>query len=110
MISMKINMPTILDCHLQALIFLLMNSYKEVSHWQNDNSNKLVIDKMKNETADFANKKFVKLKPKIHSFLADISEKKAKDVNRNVVGTISHSKYKDALLNNKCIWHSAIRV
>ena len=58
---------------------------------------------MKNETTDFANKKFVELKPKIQSFLADISEKKAKVVNRNVVGTISNSKYKDALLNNKCI-------
>ena len=34
----------------------------------------------------------------------DSSEyKKAKDSNKNVVATISHSEYKDVLLNKKCL-------
>ena len=28
--------------------------------------------------------------------------KKAKDVKRNIVATISHNEYKDVLLNEKC--------
>ena len=31
--------------------------------------------------------------------------KKAKHVNKNVVATIGYNKYKDNLLNNKCIRH-----
>ena len=55
-----------------------------------DNSNKLVIGKMKDETGDVVIQEFVGLKPKMYSFLVDKSEhKKAKDVNRNVVATIS---------------------
>ena len=76
-----------------------------------DNSNKLVIGKMKDKTAGSANKEFVELKPKIYSFLVDNSEhKEAKGVNRNVVATISHNEYKDVLLNNKCIRHSMNRI
>ena len=38
--------------------------------------------------------------------VGDNSEhKKAKDVNKNVVATISHNEYKDILMNNKCIRH-----
>ena len=56
-------------------------STKSKSH---DNSNKLVIGKMKAETGDVAIQEFVGLKPKMYSFLVDKSEhKKAKDVNRN---------------------------
>ena len=51
-----------------------------------DNSNKLVIGKMKYQTAGVAIKEFVGL-------------------NRNVVATISYNEYKDFLLNNKCIKH-----
>ena len=36
--------------------------------------------------------------------------KKAKGVNKNVAATISHDKYKDFLLNNKCIRHSKNRI
>ena len=36
--------------------------------------------------------------------------KKAKGVNRNVVATISYNKYKDVLLNNKCLRHSMNRI
>ena len=47
-----------------------------------DNSNKLVIGKMKDESGDVAIEEFVGLKPKMYSFLVDNSEnKKAKGVN-----------------------------
>ena len=68
-----------------------------------DNSNKLVIGKMKDETGGVA--------PKMYSFLIDYYEhKKAKCVNKNVVVTIGHNAYKDVLLNNKCIRHSINRI
>ena len=55
-----------------------------------DNSNKLVIGKMKDETAGIAIEGFVGLKPIIYSYLVyDNSKyKKAKGVNRNVAATI----------------------
>ena len=31
-------------------------------------------------------------------------------MNRNVVTTISHNKYKDVLLNNKCLGHSINKI
>ena len=45
-----------------------------------DNSNKLVVDKMKDETAGVAIEEFFRLKPKMHSHLADDNSehKKAK--------------------------------
>ena len=66
-----------------------------------DNSNKLVVDKMKDEKAVVANKEFIVLKPKICSYLVDDSSKheKAKGVKKNVVATIVHNAYKDVLLN-----------
>ena len=76
-----------------------------------DDSNKLVIGKMKDKTGGVAIEEFVGLKPKMYSFLVHNSEhEKAKGVNRNVVVTISHNKYKDVLLNNKCIRHSMNRI
>ena len=36
--------------------------------------------------------------------------KKEKGVNKNVVGTISHNKYKDVLLDKKCLRHSMNRI
>ena len=63
-----------------------------------ENLNKLVIGKMKDETGGVEIKTFVGLKPKMYSFLVDNSEhRKAKDVNKNVVATISHNEYQ------KCI-------
>ena len=55
-----------------------------------DDSNKLVIRKMKNETRGVAIEEFVGLKAKMYSFLVDDNseDKKAKNVNRNVVATI----------------------
>ena len=54
-----------------------------------DNSNKLVVDKMKDETAGVVIKEFFGLKPKMCYFLLnDSSEhKKAKGVNKNVIAT-----------------------
>ena len=77
-----------------------------------DNSNKLVVGKMKDETAGFPIKEFVGLKPKMYSFLVDDSSehKKAKDINRNVVGKITHNEYKDVLLNKKCLRHMMNRI
>ena len=51
-----------------------------------DNLNKLVVGKMKDATACVATEEFVRLKPKMHSYLVnDNSEhKKAEGVNRNV--------------------------
>ena len=71
-----------------------------------DNSNKLVIGKMKDETIGGAIEEFVGLKPKMYSFLVDNSEHiKANGMNRNVVATINHNEYKDVLLNNKWLRH-----
>ena len=48
----------------------------------------------------------------MYSYLVyDNSEyKKARGVKRNVVVTISHNKYKDVLLNQKCLRHSINRI
>ena len=72
-----------------------------------DNSNKLVIRKLKDETGGVAIEEFIGLKPQIYSLLVDNSEhKKAKGMNKNVVSTINHTEYKDFSLNNNCIRHS----
>ena len=57
-------------------------------------------------------KEFDELKPKMYSYLVDDNSehKKAKGVNKNVVAKISHNKYKDILLNNKCLGHSMNRI
>ena len=77
-----------------------------------DDSNKLVIGKMKNETAGVNIEGFVGFKPNMYSYLVnDNSEhKKAKCVNKNVVATISHNEYKDLLLNKKCLRHLMDRI
>ena len=47
----------------------------------------------------------------MYSFLVENNNnKKAKGVNKNVVATISHNKYKDVLLNKECIRHSMSRI
>ena len=52
-----------------------------------DDSNKLIIGKMKDETGGVAIEEFVVLKPKMYSYLVDDNSqhKKAKGVNRNIV-------------------------
>ena len=73
-----------------------------------DDSNNLVIGKIKDKTCDVAIEGFFKLNTKMCLFLVhDNSEhKKAKVVNITVVEEINHNEYKDELLNNKCMRHS----
>ena len=78
-----------------------------------DNSNKLAIDKMKDETAGVAIEEFVRLKAKMYSYLVDdnSNHKKIKPANRNVVATLSHILLNIvALLNKKCSRHSVNRI
>ena len=85
------------------------SNYQTESNY--DNSNKLVIGKMKDETRGVVIGEFVELKPKMYSFLVDSNEnKKAKGVNKNFVATISHNEYEDVLLNKKCLRHSMNRI
>ena len=67
---------------------------------------------MKDETAGVAIEEFVGLKPKMYSYLVDDNSElnKAKDVNKNVVATVSHNEYKDVLLNKKCLRLSMNRI
>ena len=64
-----------------------------------DNLNKSVVGKMKDEIAGVSIKEFVRLKPKMYSYLVDDNSehKKAKGASKNVV------KYKDVLLGKKCL-------
>ena len=56
-----------------------------------DNSNKLAIGNMKDETGSVAIEEFVGLKPKMYSFLVDNREHKNSNyANNNVIATISH--------------------
>ena len=77
-----------------------------------NDSNKLVVGKMKDETGSVAIKEFVRLKPKMHSFMMDRNseDKKAKDVNKYVVVTISHNEQKDILSSQKCLKHLISRI
>ena len=77
-----------------------------------DDSNKLVIGKMKDEKAGVAIEEFVGLKPKMDSYLVDDNSehKKAKGVSRHIVAAISHNEYKDVLLNKKCLRYSMDRI
>ena len=59
---------------------------------------------MKDETGGVIIEEFFGLNPEMYSFLVDNSEHK------KVVATISLNKYKDVLLNNKCIRHSMNRI
>ena len=77
-----------------------------------DNSNKLVVGKIKDEVAGAAIDKFVGLKPKMYSYLVDdySEHKKAKGVNKNAVATISHNEYKDVFFNKKYLRHTMNRI
>ena len=70
------------------------SSYNSTKSRYYDNSNKLIVGKIKDETAGVPIREFVGLKPKIYSFLVNDSSqhKKAKGVNKTVVATISHNE------------------
>ena len=87
------------------------SNYSTKSKYYND-SNKLVVGKMKDETGGVAIEDILGLKPKMYSFLVvdNREHKKAKCVNKNVVATIRHNEYKDTLLSKKCLRHSMNRI
>ena len=86
------------------------SNYSTKSKYYN-NSNKSVIGKMKDETGSVAIEEFVRLEPKMYSFLVDNSEyKKSEGVKRKVFAIISQNDYKDVLLNNKCIRYSINKI
>ena len=87
------------------------SNYSTKSKYYND-SNKSIFGKMKDETSGVATEEFVRLKPKMYSFLVNgnSEHKKAKGVNENVVAAISHNEYKDVLSIKNCLRHSAKRV
>ena len=66
---------------------------------------------MKDETENVAIEEFVGLKAKIYSLLVDDNNERntVKSLNKNVVATTSHKKYKDVLLNNKFLRYSMNR-
>ena len=64
-----------------------------------DSSNKLVVGKMKGKIVGVAIERFVRLKPKMKSYLEDDNKL-----------TISHNVYKDDLWNHKCLRHSMNRI
>ena len=59
------------------------SNYSNKSKYQDD-SNKFVVGKMKDETCSVVIEEFVELKPRMYSFLEDDNSerKKAKDVNK----------------------------
>ena len=96
-----------------------LSSAKEIYDFNNyltkskccDDSSKLLIGKMKDKSGGVVFEEFVRMKPKMCSFLVDNNEhRKAKYVNKNLVATISHSEYKCVLLNKKCLRHSMNRI
>ena len=72
-----------------------------------DNSNKLEVGKMKDETARVVIEESLGLKPKMYNYLVDDNSghKKAKDVNKNVVATVTHNEW-----NKKYLRHSMNRI
>ena len=87
------------------------NNYSAKSKYYN-NSNKLVVGKMKDVITGVAIEEFVGSEPKMYSYLVDDNSEheKAKGINKNVVATISHNGYKDALLNEKFLRDSMNRI
>ena len=113
MITLKINMVTIQDCYsdTDSLMYEIKTEdvYKDFSNSKKmfdfsnystkskyyDNSNKLVVRRMEDETAGVPIEELVRLKPKMYSYLVDDNSehKKAKDISRNIVTAISHNEY-----------------
>ena len=88
------------------------NIYSNKSKYH-DNSNKLVVDKMKDETAGVAIEEFFELKPKMYSYLVDGNRehKKTKGINKSIIAIIiNHNEYQDVLLNKKCLRYSRNRI
>ena len=67
---------------------------------------------MKDEVGVVAINEFIGWKPKMYLFLVhhNSEHKKAKGLNKDVVVTIRHNKYKVILLNKKCLRHLLNRI
>ena len=80
---------------------LNFSNYSTKSQYYDD-SNKLLIGKMKDKTGSITIEEFVRLKPKMYPFLVDNNEhKKVKNIHKNIAGTIAHNEYKEVLLKKK---------
>ena len=66
-----------------------------------DNSYKLVVGRIKDETAGVTIGELVGLKPKMYLYL--VSMKRQNGANKNVAATVSHNEHKDVSLNKKCL-------
>ena len=77
-----------------------------------DDLNKLVVGKMKDETAGVAVREFAGLKCQIDLFLVDDSSehKKVTDESKKFFASVSYNEYKDVLLNQKCLRHSMNKI
>ena len=76
-----------------------------------DNWKKLVTGKIKDKILGVETERFVRLMPKMYSFLVYNNEhKKEKGVNKNVAARISYNECKYVLLNKKCIRHLMNRI
>ena len=112
------NNPRLLFTDTDSLVYEIKTEdvYEDFSNYSTKskygNSNKLVVDKMKDEAAGVAIEEFVGLKPKMYLYLVDDNSehKKVKGVDKSYVATISHNEYKDVLLNKKCLRHSVNRI
>ena len=71
-----------------------------------------MFSKRKDETAGVAIEEFVGVASKMYSYFKDDNSehKKTKGVNRKILATKSRNKYKDALLNKKCLRYSVNRI
>ena len=69
------------------------NNYATESKYY-DNSNRVLVGKMKDEITGVAVKEMFRLKPEMYSFSVEdsIEHRKAKGINKNVVATISHDE------------------
>ena len=63
------------DFSIDKEIFGFSNYLTKSKHW--NDSNKLVIGKMKDETADVVIKEFVELKPEMYSLMMNIKKQRA---------------------------------
>ena len=87
------------------------NNYSAKSKFH-DNSNALVVGKIKDEIASLPIKEFVGLMAKLYLCLVDDSSehKKLKGGNKNSVDKINHNCYNDGLLGEKYLRHSINRI
>ena len=92
MIALKIHVVTNQDNDKAMFDF---SNYSTKSKYY-DNSNKLVLSKMKDETAGVAIEQFVGLKPKMYSYLVDDNIEGCK---QKCCCDKSHNEYKVVLLN-----------